>query len=86
MNNTIRRIILCLGAALLVGAWGLTRYAAQHDIKTNITGKTGSYSLDGTITTVWDREFSNTKLKGVGAMALGAGLIAFAIPRPKDKE
>ncbi len=70
----IRRLTVGIGAALLVGGWGMCGYAKEHDLRRRIE------SLPHT--TLWDRDFGKTYRYGVAAMAVGAGLMGFAVLRP----
>ncbi len=53
-NSTIRRLMLAVGAALLVGGWGAAA-------------------------------FPDAGQQAIIYMAVGAGLIGFALPRPRDR-
>ncbi len=77
-----RRLTLAIGAVLLVGGWGTCGYAKQHDQ----VGTLGRARIDALPhTTLWDREYAAVYLGGVAAMAIGAGLIGFAILRPTNR-
>ncbi len=69
MKTTTRRIMLALGAALLVGGCGLIFggpvHVERHPGK-NVTVR--AYSIPGTVT-----------------MAVGAGLIGFAVIKTKNE-
>ncbi len=60
-----RRLLIALGAVLLVGGWGITRYAQQ--------GWWIGLPIDDRQTTGWI--FG----AGVLTMTIGAGLIGFAV-------
>lgn len=69
--------MLGVGAALLVGGWGITRYADEQQ---SIYTGAGSYArLDG-----WDEGLESLPASktiyaaGVVTMAIGAGLIGFS--------
>ena len=84
MAPQIRRIVLGVGAALLVGGWGTTRYADEQQ-------QTISITYDGRMLMWKGEEWGLLASKtiyaaGVLSMALGAGLIGFAIPRPHAQE
>lgn len=68
MSIRKRRIVLGLGAMLLVGGWG-----ARPLEKINHRELT-SWGSDLVLNA------------GIVSMVIGAGLIAFGIPRPKEKE
>lgn len=84
MRPHIRRLMLGLGAALLVGGWGTTRYADEQQ-------QTVSVSTRGQKSNLWSEGRGGLVASktiyagGVLSMALGAGLIGFAIPRPRDR-
>jgi hypothetical protein len=82
MKLITRRIILGIGAALLVGGWGLTRYA--HEQQESV--------VDDARDIIWvggDNIFirgSRTYFgAGVASMAIGAGLIGFGVPKGSDQ-
>lgn len=79
-----RRLMLGIGAALLVGGWGATRFAHEQQ---------QSFSADGWRQHVWTTK-THIRLvgpsqviygAGVISMALGAGLIGFAVLRPTNR-
>ena len=78
-----RRIVLGLGAALLVGGWGMCGYAKQHD-KLGTLGRAQIDALPHT--TRWDRDYAATYRYGIAAMAVGAGLIGFAVLRSTTRD
>lgn len=84
MTPQIRRIVLGLGAALLVGGWGTTRYADEQQQIVSVQSRSGKVDL-------WSEgrgglvASQSIYAAGVLVMALGAGLIGFAIPRPRDR-
>lgn len=76
-NNTVRRIVLGIGAALLIGGWGMTRYA--HDRQQTM----GSLGVSVWIGSLEDPNYApmagqTIYVVGVLGMALGAGVIGFA--------
>lgn len=95
MKPLSRRLILGLGAALLVGGWGTTRYAdeQQQSIPTaeaHLRGsaeriKLWSEGYGGEVGEVDLPPSKTIYAAGVVSMAIGAGLIGFAIPRPGDR-
>ena len=76
-RRMIRRWILGVGAALLVGGWGRTRYAHERlmTYPTSI-GERGTLSMYSR-QRHWD-DSGGIFTGGVVMMALGAGLIGFA--------
>ena len=77
--DQIRRIMLGLGAALLVGGWGMTQrtvHILSHESVERMTryAKQSGSKFDDDIF-----------LGGVVTMAIGAGLIGFAFMRPGEK-
>ncbi|MEE9130546.1 MAG: hypothetical protein V3T84_11055 [Phycisphaerales bacterium] len=73
MSMIRRRLMLGIGAALLVGGWGATRYAAQHQ-------RAYSYYRSDAVCqrTVY--------IGGVVTMAIGAGFIGFAVLRHTNRK
>ncbi len=74
--------MLGIGAALLIGGWGATgcakeqQQSASTDIRLAIwAGRTADTSAGSRTIYAW----------GVLSMAVGAGLIGFAIYRPRDR-
>ena len=91
MTRAIRRWMLGIGAALLIGGWGMTRYADARQLAMDNqrqpalrlwTGRYRSPSSWLPNTNVASRTIFGS---GVVAMAVGAGLIGFAIQRPRDR-
>ncbi len=77
-----RRILLGIGAALLVGGWGTTRYAVEHmNSQISTEGWKESFAIAFDPYVVWRAEVRGIYAAGVVGMALGAGMLAFAIPR-----
>ena len=79
MNTKLRRTMFGLGAALLVGGWGTTRYADEQQQAVR-SGDSRRYvawirGLSGDIPT------KTIYMTGVLSMALGAGLIGLAALR-----
>ena len=73
-----RRLLIGVGAALLIGGWGTTRYAHEQQM---------SRRLDGNHRAALWGETRHIYGAGVLGMAVGAGLIGFAIlPRAKGGE
>ena len=77
MTMKLRRLTLGIGAALLVGGWGVTRYADEQQ-----EGPRSKYRL-------WFSGYDGGHIPsrviygtGVLGMAIGAGLIGFAVLRP----
>ena len=95
-KSAIRRLLLGIGAALLIGGWGTTRYAHEQvslrqsqETVSEILRSTGWHK--GTKRSDSETRTIPTKhiyAAGVIGMALGAGLIGFALPRLKvaDKQ
>lgn len=84
MNTTTRRILLALGAALLVGGWGTTRYA-YTELETMATESLGQAQLWATGLDPYLYPTRNIYIGGIVGMATGAGLIGFgAIATKKD--
>ena len=83
MTPFLRRFFLGLGAFLLVGGWGTTRFAAQHD--QNWYRYLGSKAYRSPAEVVWDRSLGDVYIIGVVGMAIGAGFIGFAFLRPGEK-
>ncbi len=81
MKLVTRRWILGVGTALLVGGWGMTRYAHERLMTyPSDIGQRDRHSRQW----AWD-DSSGIFAGGVVMMTLGAGTIAFAIPRPRDR-
>lgn len=83
-----RRLLLGVGAAVLIGGWGTTRYA--HEQQMMVPAGAGRVRI-------WHRStefekiylWSSNSIYGLGVtlMAVGAGLIGFTIlPRAKGGE
>lgn len=73
--------MLGIGAALLVGGWGAIRYADQAH---RIFGTAANYNVR-----VWNHWVEDNRpvfVGGVLSMAVGAGLIGFAVLRPTKRE
>ena len=83
MKLVTRRWILGVGAALLVGGWGMTRYAHER-LMTYPTSIAVGRGFDQPRQRAWD-DSGGIFAGGVVMMAVGAGTIAFAIPRPRDR-
>ena len=82
MNSRARRTMIGLGAALLVGGWGTTRYADEQQ-QTLPVGQDTRFTL-------WAYGWSTIPTKriymiGVIGMALGAALIGFAALRTDEE-
>ena len=82
MKLITRRIILGVGAALLVGGWASTQYA-QHRAKPYPVSADLEI-LQGAMDAM--KKSNTTFRSGVLAMALGAGLIGFGVLRGESKE
>ncbi len=89
MTMNRRRLILAFGAALLVGGWGATQYAAQQQ---KIYGRTSQYVTIATADASGQKWVPGESygqsiyIGGIVGMAVGAGLIGFAILRPTTRE
>ncbi len=78
----IRRLTVGIGAALLVGGWGATRYADQQvQAGTGLIWLEGYQESYGTYTPPGHLVCA----AGVVSMAVGAGLIGFAVLRPTNR-
>ena len=83
--------MLAVGAVLLIAGWGITRYA--HEQQQAVSTETDSRAI------MWFNGDRNTRVlgarwqvaireiyaAGVLGMAVGAGLIGFAIPCSRDR-
>ena len=76
MNILKQRILFGLGAALLVGGWGGTRFANKQQ-------QTVPAGLGRELR--WSRYDEDIYRNGVVAMALGAGLIGFGAIRTRKE-
>ena len=82
-----RRIVLGLGAALLVGGWGTTRYAdEQQQTEPGIRNGKLALWVSGEAFGRETRVIPSRVIYGTGiiGMAIGAGLIGFGILRPTN--
>ncbi len=80
-----RRLVLGIGAALLIGGWGATRYAAQQQSTFPPVG--GRRTIG--IYSPWhagELYGQTIYIGGVVSMAVGAGLIGFAALPPTSRE
>ena len=79
MRRANRRWMLGIGAALLIGGWGMTRYAHErlmtYPTSVGERGRLSTYSRQRN----WD-DSGGIFAGGVVMMAVGAGLLGFAIP------
>lgn len=76
MKSFVRRLLLTVGAVMLVGGWGTTLYAAQHQEISSSSTPRGFAAVS-----VWDRELRGVYIRGVLGMAVGAGMISFGVWR-----
>ena len=84
----LRQTLVGIGAALLVGGWGMTKYAdAQVAVVSSLgTAVHLNTWANGRVARNWIISPTRTTYKnGVLCMAFGAGLIGFGLSR-KDKE
>ena len=81
MKLVTRQWILGVGTALLVGGWGVTGCAKEQQ-KSALTDM-GFVLWGGTVVT--SARSKTIYACGVLSMAVGAGLIGFAIYRPRDR-
>ncbi len=79
----MRRLMLAIGAALLVGGWGTTRYADEQQ-QAAITGYRWEIRLWISGRSRSEQLIPSRVIYGAGVigMAIGAGLIGFAVLRP----
>lgn len=61
----MRRWILALGAAFLVGGWGVTRYAEEQQRALVVHGGSGPATSGGTIR-VWLADWNGFNVPGLG--------------------
>ena len=73
-----RRLMLAIGAALLVGGWATTRLASLHERSTGAPRNLPNHVV------VWDEDQRPLYIWGIVGMTLGAGLIGFAALRPTN--
>ena len=73
-----RRFILALGGAMLAGGWGATLYAEQQ-----VQIGTGGIWISGYDSTTYIPPGRIVCASGVVSMAIGAGLIAFGLPKTR---
>ena len=80
-----RRLMLATGAALLVGGWGATRFAhEQQQALPSGSGRQLQWRVR--IHVGWPGGAGRVIYgAGVASMALGAGLIGFAVLRPTNR-
>ena len=83
MTTNRRRLMLGIGAALLVGGWGTTRYADEQQQQAGESLKYGHWFWGGPFNGIPGRVFYGG---GVICMALGAGLIGFGVLRPTNRK
>lgn len=81
MNNTKRRIVLGLGAALLVGGWGVTQWANKQVQATPTNFRLRTWIGESENITESTRTIF---AEGIVGMGIGAGLLAFSLPKTKD--
>ena len=81
MKLVTRRWILGVGTALLVGGWGMTRYAHERLMMYPIV--IGEVYRSYPRQRQWD-DSGGTFASGVVMMAVGAGLIGFAFLRDRS--
>ncbi len=85
-----RRLMLGIGAALLVGGWGTTQLASRHDQRTGGSGqrlRMGQRPAQPPhYVVVWDERQRPLYIWGIVSMAVGAGLIGFAVLRPTNRK
>ena len=78
MKLTTRRIILGIGAALLVGGWGMTRYAVLFSSNAEVmVAIWEGYVVD------WP-PMKLTFTAGIVTMTIGAGLLGFGALRGEN--
>lgn len=84
MTMNRRRLMLGIGAALLVGGWGATRYVVQQQ---RTFPPVGGRRTIGTYDPWHAGELygQTIYIGGVIGMAVGAGLIGFAVLRPTSR-
>ena len=89
--NTLRRLLLGLGAALAVGGWGLTQYAEEQQQSMPVPAERTRMWVEGG-KHIWPdqlAEFSGSSREiygaGIISMAIGAGLVGIAGPRVKRR-
>lgn len=79
---SMRRLTLALGAALLVGGWGTTKYASRPE---RLAVRVRFVPENVVIPVVRDTAYRPVYIGGVAAMAVGAGLIGFAVLPPTNR-
>ena len=78
MNRLLRRFVLGIGAALLVGGWGATHYAdEQQQIPSSPTAKYRMWMLDDE-RGMWSRPASR-RLYGGGVISMGLGAFLIGV-------
>ena len=86
MTMRRRRLMLGIGAALLVGGWGATRYVVQQQ---RSFGSEARRERGVVHYPRWDPGASYGQAIYIGgfvSMAIGAGLIGFAVLRPTNRK
>lgn len=96
MTVNRRRLMLGIGAALLVGGWGTTQLASRAERVVHSEGvvprpkkRSSSPPINVTVTSGvarWDYHYRPVYIGGIVGMALGAGLIGFAVLRPTARK
>ena len=74
-----RQIVLGVGAALLVGGWGATRYAIQSYEAFRETYQT----VVSQVWSHWQEHDRPIFIRGIISMTVGAGLIGVALLKPQ---
>ena len=82
MTMTLRRLMLGIGAALLVGGWGTTQFA--HELLQTYEGSARQIAWRVKVYEGWGGPGRVIYGVGVISMAVGAGLIGFAVLRPTN--
>lgn len=84
MNNTKRRIVLGLGAALLVGGWGVMQFVKEKQQSTTTRADRREFVWHG-----GDDEILSSRImftSSIVSMTIGAGLIAFSLIKTKESK